>query len=87
MHISLDVLTPGGAVISAAVRERARGSLARAPTVTGSETCAAGKSGWCEIEMIPEMRERGWVEARHLTQSGVAAARTMRCELPTSIKE
>ena len=87
MHISLDVLTPGGAGTPEAVRERATGSSARAPTVTGSETCSAGMSGWCEIEMMPDMRERGWINARHLTQSGAVAARTMHCELPTFIKE
>lgn len=28
---------------------------------------AAGKARWCEIEILSDMRERGWVNARYLT--------------------
>ena len=32
-----------------------------------------GSTEWCEIEMMTDMRERGWVSARYLSSSGASA--------------
>jgi hypothetical protein len=49
------------------------GALANGDIVRVLGCEAVGASRWCEIEMMTDMRERGWVNARYLT-GGVASA-------------
>jgi uncharacterized protein YraI len=42
------------------------GALANGDRVRILGCEAAGNSRWCEIEMMTDMRERGWVNARYL---------------------
>lgn len=47
------------------------GALANGDRVRQLDCQNVGGSRWCQIEMMTDMRERGWVNARYLT-SGVA---------------
>jgi len=51
---------------------RVIGALSNGTRVKQLECAAVGSSRWCQIEMMTDMRERGWVNARYLT-GGVAA--------------
>ncbi len=44
------------------------GALANGDTVRNLGCQAQGSSRWCQIEMMTDMRERGWVNERYLTQ-------------------
>lgn len=44
------------------------GALANGDAVRNLGCQAQGGSRWCQIEMMTDMRERGWVNARYLTQ-------------------
>lgn len=50
---------------------RITGALANGDNVRRLECQNVGSSRWCQIEMMTDMRERGWVNARYLTE-GVA---------------
>lgn len=47
------------------------GALSNGTSVRQLDCRMVGKSRWCQIEMMTDMRERGWVNARYLT-SGTA---------------
>jgi uncharacterized protein YgiM (DUF1202 family) len=44
------------------------GALANGDAVCNLGCQAQGDSRWCQIEMMTDMRERGWVNARYLAQ-------------------
>lgn len=46
---------------------RVVGALGNGDTVRRLTCQAQGRAEWCQIEMMTEMRERGWVNARYLT--------------------
>lgn len=49
------------------------GQLANGDRVRRLECRDQGNSRWCLIEMMTDMREQGWVNARYLSQATVAA--------------
>ena len=49
------------------------GALANGDSVRRLECRPVGGSRWCEIEMLSEMRERGWVNARYISKGGAAS--------------
>ena len=48
------------------------GALSNGTTVLNLGCQAQSQSTWCEIEMLTDMRERGWVNARYLARSSPA---------------
>ncbi len=46
------------------------GALGNGDTVRNLGCQSQGNSRWCEIEMVTDMRERGWVNARFLSGNG-----------------
>ena len=58
------------------------GALANGDTVRMLGCQNVGSARWCEIEMMTEMRERGWVNARYLTGGGEARPRPPATQLP-----
>ena len=65
------------------------GALANGDSVRMLGCQDVGSSRWCEIEMMTDMRERGWVNARYLSgQTGQAtqlpsASRVQRVRFPS----
>ena len=55
------------------------GALANGDNVRRLGCQSQGGSTWCEIEMMTDMRERGWVNARFLTEQSGSAT-----QLPTA---
>ena len=70
-------------------QQRIVGALGNGDTARRLGCEAVGSARWCEIEMMTEMRERGWVNARYLAEGGGPAtqlpgtARTQRVRFPT----
>lgn len=54
---------------------RVVGALSNGTQVLLHECRMQGNSRWCEIEMLTDMHERGWVNARYLTDQRTAPAR------------
>lgn len=48
------------------------GALSNGTKLRNLRCVSAGSSRWCEIEMLTDMRERGWVSARYLSGGGAA---------------
>lgn len=51
---------------------RVIGALANRDRVHVLNCQMSGSSRWCQIEMMTDMRERGWVNARYLSQGAAA---------------
>ena len=49
------------------------GALANGDQVRNLGCETSGGSTWCQIEMMSDMRERGWVNARYLSLAGTSA--------------
>ena len=54
------------------------GQLANGDRVRNLGCQSLGNSSWCQIEMMTDMRERGWVNARYLDLAGAAGNRPSR---------
>ncbi|WP_300535235.1 SH3 domain-containing protein [uncultured Mameliella sp.] len=63
---------PGGDVLNVrsgpGTGNRIVGALSNGTSVRQLDCRMVGKSRWCQIEMMTDMRERGWVNARYLTK-------------------
>jgi len=55
-------------------QHRIVGALGNGTSVRRLRCEAVGAARWCEIEMMTDMRERGWVNARFLTDAGGQAS-------------
>lgn len=53
---------------------RVVGALANGDSVRRLQCQSTGNAMWCQIEMMTDMRERGWVNARYLSGGGGGAA-------------
>ncbi len=51
---------------------RVVGALTNGTSVRNLGCQMQGNTRWCEIEMMTDMRERGWVAGRYLTRAGAA---------------
>lgn len=55
-------------------RERIVGALGNGSSVINLGCQNQGNARWCQIEMMTDMRERGWVNARYLSGVGGSSA-------------
>jgi len=56
------------------IHYRVVGVLSNGASVRNLRCQTEGSARWCQIEMLTDMRERGWVNARFLSDAGGAAA-------------
>lgn len=61
------------------------GALANGDRVRQLRCQTPARTTWCEIEMLTDMRERGWVSARYLTGGGAQGGAATQLPSPPSV--
>lgn len=62
------------------------GALANGDRVRQLRCETPGRTTWCEIEMMTDMRERGWVSARYLTGGGAQGGAATQLPTPPAMQ-